>query len=82
MYEEAEFAQGILLNGYARLPNNGWSFSDVATDDAISNDDNNSYLKVATGQWASNFNPLDQWTNAKSAIQYFKYGLSSFTPGI
>ncbi len=70
MYGEAEFAQGILLNGYTRLPNNGWSFSDVATDDAVSNDNGNNYLKIATGQWASNFNPLDQWRNSKAAIQY------------
>lgn len=76
MYEEAEFAQGILLNGYTRLPNNGWSFNDVATDDAVSNDDNNNYLKIATGQWTSNFNPLDQWRNSKAAIQYLNIFLS------
>ncbi|MFI0430989.1 RagB/SusD family nutrient uptake outer membrane protein [Mariniflexile sp. HMF6888] len=76
MYEEAEFAQGILLNGYTRLPNNGWSFNDVATDDAVTNDDNNGYLKIATGQWTSNLNPLDQWRNAKAAIQYLNIFLS------
>lgn len=76
MYEEAEFAQGILLNGYTRLPNNGWSFNDVATDDAVSNDNNNGYLKIATGQWTSNFNPADQWRNAKAAIQYLNIFLS------
>lgn len=70
MYAEAEYAQGILLNAYTRLPGNGWSFSDVATDDAVSNDVNNNYRKIATGQWAANFNPLDQWTNSKAAIQY------------
>lgn len=70
MYQEAEFAQGILLNGYTRLPNSSWSFNDVATDDAVTNDDNNNYLRIATGEWTSNFNPLDQWRNCKSAIQY------------
>ena len=48
MYAEAEYAQGILLNAYTRLPGNGWSFSDVATDDAVSNDVANNYRKVAT----------------------------------
>lgn len=76
MYNEAEFAQGILLNGYTRLPNSGWSFSDVATDDAVTNNNDNNYLKIATGQWASNFNPLDQWQNSKAAIQYLNIFLA------
>ncbi|MBD0724427.1 RagB/SusD family nutrient uptake outer membrane protein [Flavobacterium sp. L1I52] len=76
MYAEAEFAQGILLNAYTRLPGNGWSFSDVATDDAVSNDVANNYRKIATGQWAANFNPLDQWTNSKAAIQYINIFLA------
>ena len=76
MYAEAEYAQGILLNAYTRLPGNGWSFNDVATDDAVSNDVSNNYRKIATGQWASNFNPLDQWTNSKSAIQYLNIFLA------
>ncbi|RDV17191.1 RagB/SusD family nutrient uptake outer membrane protein [Pontibacter diazotrophicus] len=70
MYEEAEYAQGFLLNGYARIPTNGWSFSDMATDDAVSNNRSNNYLKVATGQWTANNNPFDQWSNSKAAIQY------------
>lgn len=76
MYAEAEYAQGILLNAYTRLPSNGWSFSDVATDDAVSNDVSNNYRKIATGQWAANFNPLDQWTNSKAAIQYLNIFLA------
>jgi hypothetical protein len=76
MYAEAEYAQGILLNAYTRLPGNGWSFSDVATDDAVSNDVTNNYRKVATGQWTANFNPLDQWTNSKAAIQYLNIFLA------
>lgn len=76
MYAEAEYAQGILLNAYTRLPSNGWSFNDVATDDAVSNDVTNNYRKAATGQWAANFNPLDQWTNSKAAIQYINIFLA------
>lgn len=70
MHEDPTYALGILLNGYTRIPSGGWSFSDVATDDAVSNDQNNSYRKIATGQWAANNNPTDQWTNAFAAIQY------------
>ncbi|WP_316635072.1 RagB/SusD family nutrient uptake outer membrane protein [uncultured Flavobacterium sp.] len=76
MYAEAEYAQGILLNAYTRLPGNSWSFNDVATDDAVTNDISSNYLKVATGQWTSNFNPLDQWSNSRSAIQYLNIFLS------
>ncbi|TDD99506.1 RagB/SusD family nutrient uptake outer membrane protein [Flavobacterium cellulosilyticum] len=76
MYDEAGYAQGILLNAYTRLPGNGWSFNDVATDDAVSNDVSNNYRKVATGQWTANFNPLDQWTNSKAAIQYLNIFLA------
>ncbi|RKR09019.1 putative outer membrane starch-binding protein [Flavobacterium sp. 90] len=76
MYAEAEYAQGILLNAYTRLPGNSWSFNDVATDDAVTNDISSNYLKVATGQWTSSFNPLDQWTNSRSAIQYLNIFLA------
>ncbi|PJJ07749.1 putative outer membrane starch-binding protein [Flavobacterium sp. 1] len=76
MYAEAEYAQGILLNAYTRLPGNSWSFNDVATDDAVTNNISSNYLKVATGQWTSNFNPLDQWSNSRAAIQYLNIFLS------
>ena len=31
-YTNATYAQGLLLNGYTRIPTNSWSFNDVATD--------------------------------------------------
>ncbi|THU41200.1 RagB/SusD family nutrient uptake outer membrane protein [Niastella caeni] len=67
---DARFPFGILLNAYNRIPTNSWSFNDVATDDAVTNDQNNAFLKIANGQWAANNNPLSQWTNAYAAIQY------------
>ncbi|SFB88635.1 Starch-binding associating with outer membrane [Zunongwangia mangrovi] len=76
MYAEAEYAQGILLNGYTRLPNNNYSFSDVATDDAVSNDIDNQYREIATGQWTAQNNPFDQWRNARAAIQYLNIFLA------
>ena len=76
MYAEAEYAQGILLNAYTRLPNNGYSFDDVATDDAVSNLNGNSYREVATGQWTAQNNPFDQWRNARAAIQYINIFLA------
>jgi len=76
IYTEPALAHGLLLNGYTRLPTNGWSFNDVATDDAVSNDINNNYRKIATGQWAAAFNPLDQWTNSRAGIQYMNIFLA------
>jgi hypothetical protein len=75
-YNNAFYAQGLLLNGYTRITDNSWSFNDVATDDAVSNDNNNGFLKMATGQWTSNNNPMDQWTNSNAAIQYLNLFLS------
>ncbi|MEB2775346.1 RagB/SusD family nutrient uptake outer membrane protein [Algoriphagus sp. D3-2-R+10] len=70
MLERPRLAQGLLINAYLRIPTNGWSFSEMATDDAVSNDPNHAFLTMATGQWASNNNPVNQWTGAQSAIQY------------
>ncbi|AGA78900.1 RagB/SusD family nutrient uptake outer membrane protein [Echinicola vietnamensis] len=68
--ERPGMVQGLLLNAYLRIPTNGYNFSEMATDDAVSNDLDNAYLNMATGQWASNFNPVDRWNAANSAIQY------------
>ena len=69
-YDRPLYAQGLLLNGYTRVPTNSWSFNDVATDDAVINERANDYQKIATGQWTAINNPFDQWRNSKSAIQY------------
>jgi hypothetical protein len=76
IYDEPNLAHGLLLNGYTRIPTNGWSFNDVATDDAVSNDRNNNFSKIATGQWTASLNPLDQWTNSRAAIQYLNMFLA------
>lgn len=73
---DARFPYGLLLNGYNRVPTNGWSFNDVATDDAVSNDQNNGYLKIALGQWTANNNPANQWTNGFAGIQYMNIVLA------
>jgi len=70
IYNNAAFAEGLLLNGYVRLPLQNYSFNDVATDDAVSNDPNNNYRLMATGKWSSISNPMEQWTGCFAAIQY------------
>lgn len=68
--ERPNMVNGLLLNAYLRIPTNSFSFNEVATDDAVTNNLTSNMLNMATGQWASNFNPVDRWNSANSAIQY------------
>ena len=76
IYEDPAIAEGILMNAYTRLPTNGYSFNEVATDDAVTNDKFNGYLRMATGQWSSINNPVDQWENSYTAIMYLNLFLA------
>ncbi|PTN09468.1 RagB/SusD family nutrient uptake outer membrane protein [Mangrovibacterium marinum] len=77
MYEEPSYAQGILANAYILLPYSGTPNSDLATDDAVSNDNSNSYLAMATGSWTSETNPVSQWQGRRNAIQYINLFLEN-----
>ena len=70
IYNDPAFGEGLLLTAYAKLPTNSLSFNDVATDDAVTNDKLNSYLRMATGEWSALYNPVNQWDNCNSAILY------------
>jgi starch-binding outer membrane protein, SusD/RagB family len=70
IYKDPYFAEGILMNAYTRLPTNGYSFSEVATDDAVTNDKGSQLLYMATGAWSAANNPMDQWNNSYTAIMY------------
>lgn len=70
IYSDPYFAEGIIMNAYSRLPTNGYSFNDVATDDAVTNDKFSPYLNMATGAWSAANNPMEQWTNSYTAIAY------------
>lgn len=63
------FAEGLLDAGYLRVPTNSYSFNDVATDDAVSNDKANGYMRMATGEWSSTFDPMNQWSGCLAGIQ-------------
>ena len=70
MYKDADFARGVLDNAYLVLPYSDSPNSDLATDDAVSNDATNSYKRMATGGWAANNNPVNTWEGSFHAIQY------------
>ena len=69
--EESKYAHGLLMYAYDRLPYLTTTTTDIATDDAVSNQTkNNNYLDMATGTWASDNDPMSQWNNCKDGIQY------------
>lgn len=70
IYEDPMFAEGLLMDAYTRLPSNSYSFSEVATDDAVTNDKFSSFLNMGTGMWSSQNNPMEQWKNSYTAIMY------------
>ena len=70
MYSDPDYALGVLANGYILLPYNTSPTSDVATDDAVSNDNSNTWRAMATGAWTSQNDPASQWKICYNAIQY------------
>ncbi len=68
--EESKWANGLVMYGYSRLPYMTTTQTDVATDDAVTNQKSSNYLSMATGTWASDNNPMSQWDNCKDGIQY------------
>ncbi len=76
MTEESKYAHGLLIYAYDRLPYITTTQTDIATDDAVTNQTNSAYLNMATGTWASDNNPMSQWNNCKDGIQYVNLFLS------
>ena len=81
MYEESKYAHGLQIYGYDRLPyitnvGSQYNWTDVATDDAVTNLKSSSYLTMTTGTWASDNDPMSQWNNCKDGIQYINLFLS------
>lgn len=76
MYTDASYAQGVLMNAYRTIPGY-YNNSDYATDDAVTNQKSNNYLKIATGTWTSANNPFDQWENGFISIQYINLFLEN-----
>ena len=74
MYVLPTFARGIIDNAFLTIPYdaefNSDYCTDVATDDAVSNDNDKDYKKMAMGTWTSQNNPMNQWENRYHAIQY------------
>ncbi|MDE7386641.1 MAG: RagB/SusD family nutrient uptake outer membrane protein [Muribaculaceae bacterium] len=72
--ENANYAQNVLGNVYMYIP--GFQFNEPATDDAVSNEADNSWRQMAAGRWTSVSNPMNRWETCRSAIQYCNIFLS------
>lgn len=65
-------AEGVLLNGYSRLVDQ-FTFSEAATDDAVNNQLNNGYKRMALGELNAQFNPTSRWNNYESILWINKF---------
>ncbi|TWO34591.1 RagB/SusD family nutrient uptake outer membrane protein [Seonamhaeicola sediminis] len=65
-------AEGILLNGYSRLIDQ-FSFIEAATDDAVNNQLDNDFKRMASGGLNAQFNPASRWNNYESVLWVNKF---------
>lgn len=70
LYNMPVWATGLLGHAYISNPLGSWSFNDVATNDAVSNNPSNGYRLMATGSWRANNNPMDRWQYLRASWQY------------
>ncbi len=75
------WAAGLLAHAYISNPlgNGGtdYPWSEPATDDAVSNNVDNSFRKIAGGAWRKDNNPLDQWQRLRASMQYINLFLQT-----
>jgi len=75
VYEDPSFAEGLLIRAYTYIPTNDYRYDEVATDDAVTNDKFNSYMRMATGEWSALYNPESLWNSCNTAILYINHFL-------
>mgnify|MGYP000499195838 FL=1 len=73
---EPDFGKSFLIQGYSRMPGY-YQDNDYATDDAVTNDMDNGWLKMTTGTWTSNNNPTSRWNDSYAAILYLNQFLEN-----
>ena len=67
--EESQYAHGLLIYAYDRLPYTRTTETDIATDDAVTNT-SSTYRTMALGTWQSDNDPMTRWDACKDGIQY------------
>lgn len=76
MYQNPQYAEGVLANAYTYLVCDGYSFSEMATDDAVCNQSSNGYRNMAAGTWTSSNNPMNVWETCNNKIMYLNLFLN------
>lgn len=77
LVQNSTYAENTLGNVYSFMPSfDVNNLNDVATDDAVNNDANNDWRKLAAGSWTSQFNPTNRWEMTRTCIQYCNLILS------
>lgn len=72
------YAEGLLLKAYTALPDEYTFATDVASDDAVSNDPTSIYRSMAVGSWRATNNAISQWNYAYENIYYINKFLSVY----
>ncbi|MCG1035814.1 RagB/SusD family nutrient uptake outer membrane protein [Polaribacter sargassicola] len=74
VYSQPDYAEGILLNAYANIPNTvvdgyGGDFLDSATDNAVTNNFSNGVYRLGSGGLTPSNIIVGQWDNAYNQIR-------------
>lgn len=79
MENDPIMAKGFVLTAYRNLPNyEVGTGTDVATDDAVTNEKGANWSKYATGSWTvQSWDPTGRWNNDLSSMQYLHIFLNS-----
>ncbi|MBR4921468.1 MAG: RagB/SusD family nutrient uptake outer membrane protein [Prevotella sp.] len=77
MYTDPQFARGIMDNANLVLPYDEYPTTEMATDNAVSNELSNRYSTMAKGAWSPSNNPVNEWDTRYHAIQYLNLFLEN-----
>jgi hypothetical protein len=69
MYNDPQFAQAFLIQGYRTMPAY-YNNSELATDDAVASSRTNGFSQIATGSWTTTNGTFSVWNSSNSAILY------------
>lgn len=65
-------AEGLLLNAYSNFVDQ-FEYNEGATDDAVNNQFNNNFKRIALGELNAQFNPASRWGNYQSVLWVNKF---------
>ena len=79
MENDPIMSEGFVLTAYRNLPSyEKGTGTDVATDDAVTNEKNANWSKYATGSWTvQSWDPTGRWNSDLSSMQYLYIFLNS-----